>query len=221
MSEAPQRRIVQYRLYWSPGSAAMAPHAALIEIGAPFDLVLASIEQGGHKSADYLVLNPNARVPTLIDGAFVIYEAAAILMYLASRHRAARLMPPLGTRAHGRYLQWQVYLTNTVQEAFMHYFHPDQFCTEVAAQDDLKANSEIRIGRFFAVIDQALGVNGPYLAGEEFSTADLYLHMLSRWSRHLAKPAWRYARIRENVELVRDRPAVQSMMKAQGLAEPF
>jgi len=211
----------RYRLYWSPGSAAMAPHAALIEIGAPFDLVLASIDQGGHRSADYVALNPNARVPTLVDGDFVIYESAAILMYLASRHRAARLMPPLGTEEYGRYLQWQIYLTNTVQEAFMHYFHPDQFCADAAAQTELKRISETRLDKFFDVIDRALGAKGPYLAGEQFTTADLYLHMLNRWSRHLARPAWSFANIRALVELVRERPAVVSMMRAQGLAEPF
>ena len=209
-----------YRLFWSPGSAAMAPHAALIEIGQPFELVLASIDAGGHKTDDYRKLNPNARVPTLVDGDFVIYESAAILMYLAARHRAAKLMPLTGTEEYGRYLQWQIYLTNTVQEAFMHYFHPDYFCSP-ASEADLKARAEVRVGTFWTIVDEALGARGPYIAGRQFSTADLYLHMLSRWSRHLAKPAWHYPNIRRAVELVRERPSVQAMMTAQGLSEPF
>ena len=58
----------------------MAPHAALEEIGADFEIRLVDITKGQHYDEEYLALNPNARVPTLVDGDAVLFESAAILM---------------------------------------------------------------------------------------------------------------------------------------------
>ena len=64
-----------YKLYFAPGSAAMAPHAMLEDIGAPFELIRVDIKTGEQHSADYLKLNPHARVPTLVyDDDRVMYE---------------------------------------------------------------------------------------------------------------------------------------------------
>ena len=54
-----------YKLYFAPGSAAMAPHAMLQDIGAPFELIRVDTKAGEQRSADYLKLNPHARVPTV------------------------------------------------------------------------------------------------------------------------------------------------------------
>ncbi|HEX6121137.1 MAG TPA: glutathione S-transferase N-terminal domain-containing protein, partial [Dongiaceae bacterium] len=55
-----------YKLYWSPGSANMTPHALLEEIGAPFELIEVDLDAGKQHNPDYLKLNPHARVPTLV-----------------------------------------------------------------------------------------------------------------------------------------------------------
>ncbi len=76
-----------YKLYWAPGSAAMAPHAMLEDIGAPFELIKVDTANGEQRSPDYLKLNPHARVPTLVyDGEQVMYESTAICLFLADRH---------------------------------------------------------------------------------------------------------------------------------------
>ena len=86
-----------YKLYWSPGSAAMAPHALLNEIGQSFDLLKIDDEKGEQKSATYMRLNPHGRVPTLIyDGDKLMYESAAICLFLTERHPEAGLAPAPG-----------------------------------------------------------------------------------------------------------------------------
>ena len=82
MREKPGNEAPVYRLFWDRGSANMAPHAVLREIGCPFTLIRVDISKGENRTPAYLALNPNGRGPTLIDGDRVIYEAAAILMYL-------------------------------------------------------------------------------------------------------------------------------------------
>ncbi len=206
-----------YKLFYSPGSAAMAPHAALEETGAPHELVLVDMKSNAHKAPDYLKLNPNGRVPTLADGDNVIYESAAIMLHLADKHPNSGLAPAPGTPERARYYQWMVYMTNTVQEAYMSYFHPDYYAKSDAAIAEVKATSEARLQPLFAVLDKALE-KGPYLLGERFSGADIFLMMMARWSRNMAKPAATYPNIKRCVDLVLARPAVQRMMKAQGLA---
>ena len=88
-----------YQLYYSPGKANLAPHMLLEEIGAPYELVAVDTERGAHRDAAYLKLNPNGRLPVLVDGDLVLYETAAICLHLADRHPEAGLAPALGSAA--------------------------------------------------------------------------------------------------------------------------
>src|SRR6266508_4337567 len=82
------------RLHWLPGTAAMAPHAALAEIGVEYELVRVQRDESGQSSPEYLALNPSGRVPTLEDGELVLTEAAAEL-----REHFTRLEAQLEGRA--------------------------------------------------------------------------------------------------------------------------
>src|SRR5205807_1066498 len=82
-----------YTLFYGPGSAAMAPHAALEEIGAPYKLVEVDLKGGEHRRPEYLKLNPKGRVPALVVDGAVFTESAAILMHLADSYPEAALAP--------------------------------------------------------------------------------------------------------------------------------
>lgn len=206
-----------YKLFYSPGSAAMAPHALLEEIGQPFELVKVDTKSGEHKKSDYLKLNPNGRVPTLADGDQVIYETAAIMLHLVDKHPGPGLAPMIGSRERAMFYQWLIYMTNTVQEAYIEYYHPDYYAKTEAGQAEVKAVSEERLQPMFAVLDKALE-KGPFLLGATFSAADIFLMMMARWSRNMKKPAATYANIKRCVDAVMAWPATQRMMKTQGLS---
>jgi len=208
-----------YTLFWAPGTAAMAPHAALEEIGAPHKLVKVDLKSGEHRQPEYLKLNPKGRVPVLVQGDDVFSESAAILMHLADRHPEAKLAPQPGTPERARYYQWLLYLSNTVQPTIMDYFHPDWTLDDPAHQAALKASAEKRAGTTFDYIDAELAKGGPYLLGAQFSAPDLFLHMLARWSRWFNKTGYQYPHVKRCTDLVKARPAVQRMMAAQGIVE--
>lgn len=197
----------------------MAPHAALEEIGAPHKLVKVDLKGGEHRQPEYLKLNPKGRVPALVVDGAVFTESAAILMHLADSHPEAKLAPPPATPQRALYYQWLLYFSNTVQAAMSEYFHPDWSFEEPALQPPLKASAEQRINKMFAYIDDELGKRGPYVLGEMFLAPDLYLHMLTRWSRYFAKPGYLYPNVKRCTDLVKARPAVMRMMAAQGLME--
>ncbi len=205
-----------YTLYWARSSANMVCHAALIEMGVPFKLVELDVDKGEHKSPDYLKLNPNARVPTLIEDGRVMYESAAILLYLCEKHPQARLMPAVGSPQRAPFLQWLFYLTNTVQEALMNWWHADNYLDKTEEQTALVAGAERRLARMWQLLDSQVAAAGPYLLGEDCTAVDMFLTMVAHWSRKTARPARGYANIGKLMALVEARPSWQKMMADEG-----
>lgn len=211
-----------YRLYWSPGGANMAPHVALEEIGAPFELRRVDIDHGEQLGAAYLKLNPHGRVPTLIHdadspAAGTLYESAAILLLLCERHPAAGLMPSAGAPDRGLFLQWLFYLTNTVQEELQHWWHGDHYMDSEAGRREMRQVAERRLAVMWRHLDGVLAAAGPYLLGNRYSAADIFLVMLCRWSRDTARPATAYPSLKRCIDLVAARPAWQRMMRDEGI----
>jgi glutathione S-transferase len=210
-----------YKLYFAPGSAAMAPHAMLEDIGAPFELIKIDTKTGEQRNADYLKLNPHARVPTLIyDGDRVIYESAAICLFLADRHPKTPFVPKPDGKDRGPFLQWMAYLTNTVQESCMHWWHPEKFVDGADQQAAVKRTAERRTTEMFRFLDGELAKTGPYLCGGTFYICDYYAAMLARWTRTMATPAHTNANVNKLIRAVLQRPGYARMLQAEGIEQP-
>lgn len=205
-----------YKLYWYAGSAAMAPHAILHDIGGEFELIKA---EGAYlKSEGYRKLNPNGTVPVLIYGdGKTLYESAAICQFLAEQHPETGLSPALDDPLRGQYLQWMTHLTNTVQEAMTIWWHPDHYTEIKEVQQKLVRESEARLDKLWQVLDRHLQENGPHLCGERFFACDYYLAMLIRWTREMEKPGEQYPHLNHLVHLAMARPAYQKMLDDQNI----
>jgi glutathione S-transferase len=210
-----------YELFYYPENASLAPHLLLEEIGAPFELRLVDRKAQGQKDPEYLKLNPMGRIPALVDGDLVLFEAAAICLHLADRHPEARLAPPIGTRERAHFYKWLIFLTNTVQPDLMAFFYPDRHTTDAEGLGAVKAAAEKRLVAAHSMTNDALGESGPYLLGERVSAADFYLLMLVRWGRFLAAPPGRLAHIRRCVDLVSSRASVERVLEREGLKPVF
>jgi len=208
------------KLYYCPGRASLAPHMALAELGAPYELVLVDLERGANLDPAYRKLNPSLTVPTLIAGEAVIVEAAAICLHLVDLH--GRLGPALGHPDRPQLYRWLFYLSNTIQPALMQYHYPERF---VASDDDaaraaVRAAAEASVGRMFnAVVEPALAER-PYLLGD-FGVCDLYLTMLVRWARAFERPPRTLANVGRVADQVTSRPAVRSVFGVEGIAPPY
>jgi glutathione S-transferase len=207
-------------LYYYPGNASLLPHMALREAGAPFELRLVDRTKNAQASAEYLALNPNGRIPTLIDGDLVLFEAAAITLHIADRFPEAGLAPPLGATGRGHFYKWMIHLTNTPQAEYRAWFYPWEFVADRAASETAKQAAGARLGQMFEIIAAQLG-DGPWLLGEQFSAADLFLTMLVRWGRGLPRPPRDIPALGAHTARVLARPAVQATFAAEGLKPPF
>lgn len=97
------------KLYFHPMSSnARRAHMAAIQLGLRPELVLVDLAKGEQRAPAYLALNPNGKVPTLVDGDAVIWESLAIMTYLAEKTPGQTLYPrALDERIHvQKWLFW-------------------------------------------------------------------------------------------------------------------
>src|SRR5579864_2549145 len=104
-------------LYFAPGSSSMAAHIALHEVGAAFEGRPMSFRKNDMQSADFLKLNPDGKVPTLLIDGRVLTEVAGILFYLARRFPEAALLPSDDVEAEARAVSWMSFIASTLHPA--------------------------------------------------------------------------------------------------------
>jgi glutathione S-transferase len=207
-----------YQLYYSPSTAALAVHWMLIEIGAPFELVLTDIQAGAHKQPDYLKLNPAGVVPTLIVDGAPVCESTAILMLLAERHADKGLAPLAGAPERAAYLQGMVFLANTLLPGFRAWFYPHEPAGEAGAQA-VQAVAQARIEAVWDRLDAQLAGRGPYMLGEQLSAVDFLATMLMRWSRNMPRPATAWPHVARYLSRMRAMPSLRETHAREGLTD--
>jgi glutathione S-transferase len=209
-----------YQLHYFPANASAAPHMVLEEIGVVYDLILVDRARNAQKSKEYLKINPNGRIPTLVDGKLIVSEAAAIILHLVDQHADAGLAPQVGTRERATFYQWLTFLTNSLQEELMIWQYPDRLAgTDALAIEVVKRGAEARASSFLDVVEDHLLVNGPLFLGNKLSAADLYLVMLSRWARPMARPPRSRPNIAKLLDKVTALPAVRRAYAQEGITD--
>src|SRR5262249_1316710 len=143
-------------LVFAPGSSSMAAHIALHEIGTPFEAKSLSFARKETRSSEFLALNPEGKVPTLLVDDRPLTEVAAILFYLARRFPAAALLPTEDIEAEARVISWMSFIAATIHPA--------------------RRLGTRRARAAYALADQRLG-SGPWAVGT-YSIADIHLFRL-------------------------------------------
>jgi glutathione S-transferase len=205
-----------YALYYTPGAASLVVHWLLLELGQAHELRAVDIQAREQKSAQYLALNPNGVVPTLIVDGQPRYEAAALAMLLADRHPEAGLAPSPQDPRRAEYLQWMFNLASTLQAPLRLWWYPQDLGGDAAA---VQAGAQALIERACARLDAHLAEHGPCLLGAEPCVADFYLTMLMRWSRKLPKPAHDWPHLGALAARMKARPSFATLYQREGLEE--
>ena len=104
-------------LYLSPGSSSMATHIMLHEIGVDFESRWISFAKREQHAPEYLKLNPEGKVPTLLVDGRPLTEVAAVLYYLAKSFPDAGLFPAGDLEAEAQIISWMSFITSTIHPA--------------------------------------------------------------------------------------------------------
>jgi glutathione S-transferase len=204
-----------YTLYYSPGRASMAVHWMLIELSVPFEACLVDFATKAHKSAEYLRLNPDGMIPTLVVDGRPHAESAALALMLAERHPEGGLEVSAGEPDRPDYLRWMFYFANTLQPLYRAWFYTDEVGGPESAEA-VKAHARAGIEKVFERVDERLRTT-PYMAGKNLSAVDFHATMLMRWSREMPKAANRWDAIAGYLERMKTLKSFGVVHEREGL----
>jgi glutathione S-transferase len=197
----------QLDFYYNPKSRASIARWMLEEVGADYKIHHIDFEKGDNRTPEFLAINPMGKLPTLVVDGTVITEVPAIIAWLADAYPKAGLAPEVGSLERGSWYRWLFFGGSCFEPAFA-----DKMFNRPAPDRPGALGS----GSYDQVIDtleKAL-TPGPYLLGDRFTAADLYIGAELGWASMFGAPRLKESKpIAEFVARVTDRPAFKKAMQ--------
>lgn len=204
-------QLTSMKLYYSPGTCALASHIALHEAGLPFTTVRVDLKTHTCEDGrDYYGLNVRGYVPLLeLDDGQHLSEGPAILQYVADLAPAKRLAPQAGTMQRHRLAEWLAFISSELHRNFGPLFDP-------AVPSQLKPVYRKRLADRFSWLESQLGEQA-HLLGADLSVADIYLFVVTGWARLVDLDLAPCSRLGALIARIGQRPAVNEALRAEGL----
>lgn len=199
------------KLYYAPGTCALASHIALEETGQPFEIDKLNVPTKTTTSGeDFMQINPKGYVPAIqLDDGSILTEGAVILQYIADQNPSIGLAPILGTMERYHLQEWLNFIGSEVYKTYSPLFNK-------AVAEDYKIIARNLLAKRLGYVETQLA-NKPYLMGDTFTIADAYLFTVLRWSERVSFDLNPFPNIQGYLIRVASRPSVQAAMKAEGL----
>jgi len=156
-------------LHGISGSRAIRSIWAAEETGIDYTQVATNFAADS-KAPEYLKVNPNGRIPALVDGDTVLFESMAINLYLAKNYGGD--LYPQTPQAEAQAWQWSVWGISEIEPLQMQIVVQKLFTPEEKRNPKVTAGAEKGLARPLAVLNDALA-SDDYLLGANFSIADL------------------------------------------------
>ena len=185
------------------------------ELGLDYQHLPIEIGDDGAKSPEFLAINPNGRLPVIVDGDFVLFESLAITLYLAKKHSAGKLYPAT-LEGEARAWQWSLWAVTEVDRGVniwsLHAVRlPRQERNAALREEALEV-----IASPFKVLDAAVA-RQPYLLGNDFTVADLTVAAVISRAVDMDLSAWR--QLKDWLTRCLDRPAAREALALKKQAD--
>ena len=201
------------KIYYVPGTCALASHIALEEAGASYTAERLDFKSNQQQSPEYLKINAKGRVPALVTDKGVITETPAILAYVAQTWPKAKLAPLDDAFTFAKIQAFNSYLCSTVHPAHAHRVRGSRWADDPAAIAEMKRKAPQVVAECFDLIERDM-FEGPWVMGDTYSIADPYLYTLETWwegdsvdPKRLPKLAAHYKRMAERAAVQRAQAA--------------
>ena len=166
------------QLYGNPRSRAMRCMWMLEEIGQPYELVEKHTKE--LQTPEYLQLNPNARIPTLVDDGAVIWESMAINLYLAQKYEGP--LHCAEAKILGLSAQWSFWAMLEMESLLLDLLNHRAVLPEFARDPSHAERDELLLRKPLAILDKSL-TGREHLTGENFTVADLNVASILAWGK--------------------------------------
>ena len=200
-----------FKLYYTPNTCALASHIALEQAGAAYEAVKVDFAANEQRKAEYLKVNPKARVPALVTERGVLTETPAILVFIAQSHPNAGLAPLDDPFALAEAQAFNSYLCSTVHVAHAHRMRGYRWADDEASFADMKRKVPQSVGECFGLIEGGM-LKGPWVLGATYSICDAYLFTLAQWLEGDGVDLSKLPRVMAHRERVAALPAVRKVL---------
>jgi glutathione S-transferase len=197
------------KFYHAPWSRSSSVHWLLEELGQPFEIEPVDIRAPGGVPEGYREIQPNEKVPAIVDDGTVVTERAAICLYLTEKFPEAGLAPAVGDDNRATFLSWLVYCDSV--------FDP---CVAARAQGWEYVANNFSFGAFDDMVrnlEKTLAER-PYIAGEKFTAADTQLGSGIHFATHILGVLPKKQVFDDYLGRVTARPAFQRFMAKDAAA---
>lgn len=157
------------KVYFAPQSRAVRTVWLLEEIGLSYDLERFSLGQKEMRGPDYIHLNPNGRVPTLVDDDTVITESTAIAQYLGAKYAPSLTLGPQDS-CFASFLQWLHYAEGMIMPPINNYVVETVLLPPERRNDEIAARAMKLLNRTLGAVDSHM--EGREFLADDFSIAD-------------------------------------------------
>jgi glutathione S-transferase len=191
--------------YHNPQSRSQMAHWMLEEAGAPYKIVPIDFAKGENRTPAFLAINPMGKLPTIVHRGTVVTETAAIIAYLADAFPAVGLAPPPGDPLRGAYYRWLFFGAGCIEPALL---------DKMMNRPPVERKGAVGWGSYEDVMATLKGAlaKGPYLLGETFSAADVYVGSELRWAMMFGAPGMKGEKVFEDyVARLSARPAARRL----------
>lgn len=190
------------KFYFHTSPNPMKAALLLEELQLPYELIAVDTFKGQQHQPAFLALNPNGKVPAIVDGDVTVFDSHAILLHLATRH--GRFLPAAAQQ--GAMLSWLMFVATGLSPfsgQAVHFLHHAPEALPYARNRYLK-----EVERHYRVLDARLAAS-PYLAGDEYTIADMALWGWAHFAGYILgeKGLSDYPHVRRLVGEIAARPA--------------
>jgi glutathione S-transferase len=203
------------KLFYAPGTCALASHIGLEEAGAEFTAIRLDFGADEQRKPDYLAINPKGRVPALVTDRGTLTENPAILAFIAHSYPAANLAPLHDPFAFAQVQSFNSYLCATVHVAHAHRRRGYRWADNPASFEDMKRKVPETVGACFDLIEREM-FKGPWVMGEAYSTCDPYLFTIAEWLESDGVDPTRFPKVHDHRRRMAERPAVKRAKAQEG-----
>jgi GST-like protein len=192
------------KFYYSAAPNPMKVALFLEEAGLEYEAIPVDTRKGDQHKPEYLAINPNAKVPSIVDGDITVFDSGAILLYLGEK--TGKFMPTT-PKARAEMLSWMMFISSGVgpysgQAVHFRNYAPDKI--EYAINRYM-----FEAQRHYAILDARLAKN-KYMLGDTYTIIDMALW---GWARNLAmvlgEDAWtKFPNVKRLIDEINARPAV-------------
>jgi glutathione S-transferase len=200
-----------FKLYYAPGTCALASHIALAEAGAPYTAEKVDFKTNQQNSPQYLGINPKGRVPSLVTDRGILTETPAMLAFIAQSFPQAKLAPFDDAFAFAQAQAFNSYLCSTVHVAHAHKGRGYRWASDEASFADMKQMVPKSVGASFALIERNM-LKGPWVMGEAYSICDPYLFTIAQWLEGDSVDLAALPKVADHRKRMAERPAVRKAL---------